>query len=1028
MFDFFYKRGYLTAAIIIGLFVFGIIGLVKMPKNLFPDANRPEVVIFTSIPGAPANVVATSVSKPIEEEMGTLSNVFEIKSTNVPNFSIVHVVFDYKKSLNAAAVDVSNALNRIKAKLPQGVIPSIYVVGDFTMPVDVFSLSPKNSTMSLSEVRKIADSFIKPKLLSNPNIGNVEIFGGYESAIMIKIDPLKMKKYNISLEQLIGVLRTTNKDLPIGFMKTKNSFVTLTFYGEKDDVKKLQNLFIKPNIKLSDIAKVKWTYQTNNTAYIGNDTPAIAVSVQRAPGGNVLATSNAARKIMKEIEAKYPNIKVTISDTQRTLVETSNSNMLDALRDAIIYTLLVLLIFLGNFRALIAATLSIPMVFFGTLSFLYLTGAGLNIVIYTAIILALGMLTDDAVVVLENIERHLENSENLEEAVYNGTKEVLKPVFAGTIATIAITFPLMFVGGFPQTIFRPLIETLIVALLISYFLSITFIPKLSQVLYKNGAGKTKVEKFFEKLYQNTIGKLVIPYLGVIKFSNGKFYPLRRMLIMAAAVLTLVLSVKNIMPTIGKDTMPPMDTGIIKVHLEYSSNLNADTSKERLKPFLAWLKTEPWLQKSSIQIGTEKGVLSLGGGGAGNSVNMTIIAVDRFHRKKNIWELESEIRKHLSQLQGVKKLAVFDFGATALSTISAPLDVQLRSEHYAELPALSHEVEKILYNVKGLKTIMTSWDKDFSEAIIKIDKNKALSYGITPAGIVSQIALKDQVATVNSDLSSMNVQFVRIRFDDNFAKNLETLKYLPIHTPKGDIPLSEIATISKGFTYNKIDRYDLEYAIDVEGYRATRPVSKITADADKLLKQNGITNYYQQGDITAMNDSFKRMIKAIAIGVVILIITLMVVYESLRLSFIMILVLPLSMIGASWGMLIMHKPSCMPSLVGILLLFGIIIKNAVLLIDFYKAYEASGESPYEAALEAIRVRFRPVMMTAFGTIAGMIPIALEQAVGLERLSPLADVAIGGLLIGTLLTLIYVPMLAYATDPNNKKTNPIKKGKR
>jgi multidrug efflux pump subunit AcrB len=317
MFDFFYKRGYLTTAIILGLFVFGVIGLVKMPKNLFPDANRPEVVIFTTVPGAPANVVATTVSKPIEEEMGTLSNIFEIKSTNVPNFSIVHVIFQYSKGLNAAAVDVSNALNRIKAKLPQGSTPSVYLVGDFTMPVDVFSLSPKNSNMTLDEVRKIADSYIKPELLNNPNVGNVEIFGGYQSSIMIQIDPIKMQKYGIDLNYLISILRNTNRDIPIGFMKTKNSFMTLTFYGEKDDVKKLQNIFIKPNIRLGDIAKIKWSYQTNNTAYIGNNTPAIAVSVQRAPGGSVLATSDAARKIMKEIEAKYPNMKVTISDTQR---------------------------------------------------------------------------------------------------------------------------------------------------------------------------------------------------------------------------------------------------------------------------------------------------------------------------------------------------------------------------------------------------------------------------------------------------------------------------------------------------------------------------------------------------------------------------------------------------------------------------------------------------------------------------------------------------------------------------------------
>ncbi len=1024
MFEYFFRRSHLLWAIILAMFVFGILGLIKMPKNLFPDANRPEVVIFTTVPGASADVVANTVSKTIEKEMGTLSNVYEIKSTNVPNFSIVHVVFNYKKSLQGAAVDVSNALNRVKAKLPKNAVPAIYLVGDFTLPVDVFALSPKNNKISLPEIRKIADSFIKPKLLTNPNIGNVEIFGGYKSSIMIKIDPKILKKYNLSLDKVIKVIETTVKNTPIGFVKTKNNFYTLNYYGEKKEIEKLKNIFIAPNIRLGDIAKIKWSYQTNNTSYIGDNSPAIAVSVERAPGGNVLATSNAAREVMKKIAKMYPNIKIKISNTQRNLIETSNVNMLEALRDAVIYTLLVILIFLANIRALVAAGLSIPMVFFGTIAFLYLTGQGLNIVIYTAIILALGMLTDDAVVVLENIERHLEEGDP--KAIYNGTKEVLKPVFAGTISTIAILFPLMFVGGFPQKIFRPLIETVIVALLISYFLSITFIPWLAKFLYKDGkVTKTKLEKFFERLYQNTIAKLIPAYLGVIKFSNGKFWPLRRFVIMFAAMFTLIMTLKNVMPTIGRDVMPPMDTGIMKAQIEFSSNLNANESINRLKPFITWLKKQPWLVKDSIAIGTEKGVLSIGGGGSGNSITMTIIAVDRFHRKKTIWQLEEEIRNELAKLQGVKKMAVFDFGATALSTISAPLDVQFRSDTYANLPALAHKAEKLLYGVKGLTTIKTSWDKDFLEARVEIDKNKALSYGITPLGILSQIALKDQPASIIASLQSMDPQIIRIRFNKNYDKNLENLKMLLINTPKGVVPLNALAKIKTGFTYNKIDRYDLEYAIDVEGYRATRPVSKITADADNILHSHGITNYYQTGDISEMKDSFKRMIKAIAIGIVVLILTLMVVYQSLRLALIMILVLPLSMIGAGWGMIIAHKPSCMPSMVGILLLFGIIIKNAVLLIDFYKEYEKEGKTPFEAALESIRVRFRPVMMTAFGTIAGMIPIALEQAIGLERLSPLADVAIGGLLIGTLLTLIYVPMLAYVTDPRNKQTNPIEK---
>ena len=212
-----------------------------------------------------------------------------------------------------------------------------------------------------------------------------------------------------------------------------------------------------------------------------------------------------------------------------------------------------------------------------------------------------------------------------------------------------------------------------------------------------------------------------------------------------------------------------------------------------------------------------------------------------------------------------------------------------------------------------------------------------------------------------------------------------------------------------------------YSIDVNGYRANRPVSHLTDDAEAALvnikSDNDIIT--QEGDIAQINDSFARMIKAIGLGIILLLMVLISFYRSVKMSFIMIAVLPLAMIGAAWGMLLFHKPSCMPSLLGILLLFGIIIKNAVLLIDFYQNYRANGETPFESAIESVRIRFRPVMMTAFGTIAGMVPIALEQAVGLERLSPLADVAIGGLLIGTLLTLIYIPMFAYIVDTKKEK---------
>ena len=1019
MFDFFYKRPYLLYSIIFTFFIMGIVGLVSLPKNLFPDGNPAKIVVVTQVPGATAKVAASTVSKPIEEELSRLGLITNVSSTNVANFSIVSAEFGYKKSLDAAAVDVSNALNIAKAKLPAGLTSAIYTVGDFTLPVDVISLSPKNESVTLGEIRKIADSFIKPHLLSNKAIGNVEVFGGYESAVTVEIDPFKAKKYGVDLENITKVIMAQNKDIPVGFIKGDNSFYTVTIYGEEDNVLLLQDLIIAPNVRLQDVAEVKWGEQKRNSGYFGNGKEGIALSIQRAAGGSVLEVSKAARTEMAKLQVQYPNISFEISDTQRDLIEQANSNMLDALKEAIIFTLLVIMVFLGNFRAIVAAGISIPMVFFSTIAVIWMTGGELNLVIYTAIILALGMLVDDVVVVLENIERHLiETKDDLQTAIKKGTKEVVSPIFAGTLATIAILFPLMFVGGFPQKIFRPLIETLIIALIVSYFLSITFVPLLSAWLYRNGTAKSKIEEGFEWFYEHTIGKLIIPYEGILKFSNTKsFWRIPRRILLTLGVFAfLVFSLKNVMPTIGRDAMPPMDTGIIKAQVAFSANETVESAQEKLQPFLLWLKKQDWVLRSSIAFGSEAGTLSLGSGNLPTEATITINGVNRFERDKTLWELENDIRDELSRLDGIKRNDVFDFGATALSSIKATVDTRISSPRIEGLTEKSKEVAAAMKTVKGLTSVSTSWDKDFSEYVIDIDRNKALKYGITPYNIAMQIPIKGQVVSLNANLESMNTQFVRLYLKERFTKNLETLKLLPISTKLGEIPLYEIATIKKQLTYAKIERDNMLYAVDVNGYRAKQPVTHLTDDTIEALKNVGSDGLQikQAGDIAQINDSFKRMSKAIGLGVVILLMTLIAIYKSVRMALIMILVLPLSMIGASWGMLLFDKPSCMPSLLGILLLFGIIIKNAILLIDFYQKNRESGEAPFQSALDSVTVRFRPVMMTAFATIAGMIPIATEHAVGLERLSPLADVAIGGLLIGTLLTLIYVPMYAYIFD--------------
>lgn len=1021
LFDFFLSRPYLLYSLIATFFVLGVYGLAVMPKNLFPDSERPTVVVMTQVAGATPNVVAASVSKPIEQELAALSRIRQVSSTNIAGMSIVNAEFDYEKGLEAAAQDVSNALNKARTRLPEGSNPAIFTTGAFTLPVDVFALTPKNDNLSLDDLRKLADSDIKPALLRNPAIGNVEVFGGYQPAITIRIDPFTAKAHGIALDKIAATVRALDRDVPVGFSKGQDSYYTITYYGEQDRVEELAMLPLAPNVRLADVADIRWEYQARFSGYIGNGRPAIAVAIQRAPGGSLLATSKAARQEIDTLAQRYANIDFQLTDTQRILIETANANMLEALRDAIIFTLLVILFFLGNFRAIIAALASIPMVFFATIAIRWIFGGDLNIVVYTGIILALGMLVDDAVVVLENIERHLtEMKEGLTNAITHGTREVIGPVFAGTVATIAIMFPFLFVGDFPQQIFRQLISTLIIALLVSYFLSITFIPSLCFFLYRKGYGKMRAEIWLEKLYEHSFGRLVSPYVAILRFSHGGKSGLRRLIMTLLVIAVLAVSVRNIMPVIGRDLMPPMDTGIIKAHVKFSANETVDEAEKRLLPFLTWLHDRPEVKMSSVTFGSEAGVLSLGAGSLPSEARMTINCVNRFERDESLWQIEDEIRQRLAGLRNVKAVDVYDFGATPMSSIRAPVNTRILAEDYHLLPGAADTVAAAMAGVNGLTSVSTSWNNDFSEARLAVDSNRALAYGITPAAIAAQLPLAGIPVAMSGNLVSMDSQYVRLYFDRGFDGKLEELLFIPIQTPRGPVPLSALADISYDFTANKIERSRMLYSLDVSGYRRTRPISILTGDTVAAVKNAGIAGVIvdQEGDIFQMRDSFTRIIKAIGIGVVLLVLSLTAIYQSVRLAVVMVLVLPLSMIGASWGMLLFNKPSCMPSMVGIMLLFGIIIKNSVLLIDFYQQHRKKGESPYESALESVRVRFRPVLMTAFGTIAGMIPIALEWAVGLERLSPLADVAIGGLLVGTILTLVYIPMFAYSVE--GKKT--------
>jgi len=1014
LFRYFYTRPLLLAMILFIGSIMGVLGYINLPRNMYPDVERSQVVVVTQLPGAAAQTVAQKVSRPIEQELYALAGIRDVQSTNKNEVSIIKAEFEYGKDLNTATVDVNNAISRARGKLPPEAPPSgVYTVGGFTQPVLVLALSPKpDSDVSLSQIRLMAENDLRTALLTQGHIANVEIFGGHEPAIRVEFDPLKLIQNHISQGQLQEALAKIGRDYPVGISQSASAFSTLTVYGERVSVEALRRLPLVNGLMLGDVAQVSLSEAERYSAFHGNGKEAIAMAIQRAPGESVQGAINDANRALKDMKVRYSKIEFEVADTQEELIETSNSNIIEALRDAVIFVSIVMLIFLANWRAVVISFVSIPLVFLLTLATLWLMGKELNLTVMTGIILALGMLVDNAVVVLENIERHLHDlKEEVDTAVRRGTEEVLSPILVGTIATVVVIAPLMFIGGFPEAIFAHLVRPVLIAAFVSYFLAVTFIPMVSAYWYRNGLPpKNRWERAIARFYDRTLAPGAGMYVGMLGFAMRGGW-LRRTLLVLPAVLLLAFSIRVIMPLVGRDAMPPMDTGVVKVHVKFGGNVPVAEVQQRLKTFEAALQEDKRIERSTLFIGSEAGVLSMGSGQLPGEAIFTLTYVDRLHRDQSSWQIETELRQKLAGVPGVVSADVFDGGATALSTIKAPIDIRLVSEDWQLLTRTAEDVKLALAKVPGITTVSTSWDRYSEEAVLVLDEEKLRLLGATPDQVVGQLPLKGAPVTSLSKLPSVGALPVRTYFGDTYRSNPQALMLLPIQLANGQVvSLGQVARLQKQPGTAILTTDGVHYALDVFAYRNTKPISMLSDEAVAAVAKvvpPGVT-FTDEGDYASSKESGKRMATGLGLGVLLLFAVLVPAYRSIGLGLLSVLILPLSVIGAMWGLLAFGKALALSAILGVVLLFAIIIKNSILMVDFIQERRKEGQSPLEAAIGSVRLRYRPILMTALATIAGMIPIAMENAIGLERLSPLADAAIGGLLVGTFMSLFYLPM--------------------
>ncbi len=1008
------RRPHLVVSVLFLCAVLGFIGFRSMPMNLFPDANYPQVVVLISQPGASAGDIEDKVTRPVEKALYAISLVRTVRSSSQDGMAAVSVEFDYKKGLDAAATDVANALKRIEAVLPPDILsPQIFKVSDATAPVFTLALSPKKAShLDMAKVRQLADNEIREAFLRIPQVGDVEVFGGYLPEIRVDVDPVRLNDLGLDLGRVILAIRGQNLNIPGGLIQRSEDQLRIKSYGEKANISQLESVVLATRggrpVLLRDVARIKVGVKDRQSLFMGNGREAIGLNILRPErSGHVTTTIAAVEKALPGIEARFPEIEFQIADAQKGLIETSIKNMAEALRDSVVMTVLVIFLTLASVRLASLAAVSIPLVCFMAFAGMYLLGYELNIVTMTAIILSVGLLVDDSIVVIENIQRHVaKGGKSIKQAVIDGLNEIILADWAGTFTTVIVLVPIMFVGGYSQKILRPLTVVLSLTLLSSFLVSVTIIPLLAGRLAAGSGGKNLLERLAGLVDRFVVGPIRDFFAGLVAFALTK-----RLLFVVLGIGLLAISMRQ-MPLVGRDLMPSMDTGIVKVAFRAEADASIQAAERVAKAVEGVLREIPGLELTALEIGSEPGVISFGTGRTLRDGIITAHFIDRFHRKKTIWQIEEEIRKRALHIPGITSLSVYDFGATPLSSIAAPVDVMISGPDPRVLDELADQVATRLMGVKGLTSVSRSWTWDKREAALLIDPQKAALYGTG----VEEVSRQLRQAVEGLAVSVLRVPgqdgyIIRVRYEEDLRDSQQDVLSTEISTPKGTVPLSELAAVKKHFTRTLFTRKDLMPVVDVYGYRATAAISHLHDRITEVLSDLQLPQGYGlsfQGEYRNMGETGKRLGKALGIAVILLFFSLVITFRSILNSIVIMVAIPLAVIGAVWGLLITGRHMCMPATMGMILLAGVVVNNSILLIDFIEQARRRGEDMKSAIIGAVRRRARPIFMTVACTVVGMWPVAAQRALGLERLSPLAVVAIGGLIVSTLLTLVYVPI--------------------
>lgn len=1000
-------------AALIAVVLLGGIARFFLPVQLFPDTDPPVVTVITAHAGAAARDVAKNLSKPLEEEFGSIDGVARVTSTSQTGLSVVKVEFHYFRMMSEAAMDVQNAIGRVRARLPSGIDePQVLQFSSSDKPIVTIAVS--SEILTLDKVRELADNPLRDRLILLDGVATVDVFGGHRRELLVAVQREHLASLGLTLDQVAATLKGWNLTESGGRVERGHQEAVVRFDMPLSDGIGVGNLIVKRHgdriVRLRDIANISIDGSEMRSAYHFNGEPAIALQVLKRNEANTVQVARRVRTVLAELRNEFPQLEFKVADDDSQFTELVINNMTEAVLAALILVIAVVFLFLSNLRQAAIIAISIPVAFLMTFSLMWITRIELNMVTMSAIILSIGLLVDDGIVVLENVHRHLTYGKKPPlRAAVEGTEEIFVADLSGTLTTIAVLLPLGFLGGFVGKLFEPLAWTLAFALTSSFIVSVTLIPILAALwLSPNNEGKARPASLVRPFVDFMKG-IKEGYLAVLEWALMR--PWRTLI--GAALLLLVSA--RLMLFLGNEMLPRFDSGNFQILIDTIPGTRLEETVEAVEQVEMLLLKERSVTGISTQIGYEEGGHYLGSRGAMdvNQAELVVNLTPRTERTATIWEIMEQLRTELARIPGVTLAVVKEKGGTARSTTTAPIDIRISGPETQVLDQLGNAVLERLSTVPGLRDAHRSWALDTPELRVELNQERVAELGLSGEAVADMVfaAIEGRPVTPYRQHHYRDLD-VRLRYTEDDRRSLMDLEDVYIQGSTGAVPLRELAHIAERAGPRIVTREDFQQTVDVLAYHHGRPLSEVVVDIEALLADMVVPAGYGvaiTGEQSDFQDARKRMMRALATGVLAVYLVLVVQFRSFIHPFTIMVAVPLQFIGVAAALLIAGKYLSMPALFGIILLIGTVVNNSIVLIDYILHRRDAGMDTEAAIREAVSVRYRPIMMTALSDVAGMLPLALELAVGTERFSPIATAIIGGILAATLLTLVIVPVL-------------------